>query len=94
LIAGASAQHADSTQKPDDKKSKNEPSAKDKDKDKKPGQAAEKPAELKAGDKQKSDAPKQGTGDKEEYDVSEVPIDGLKKIKNDQANFMDNAQGN
>ncbi len=78
LIAGVAAQQSDSQNQPDDKKSKNEQSAKEKDKDKekerKPGQSAEKPGETKAsGDEQKSDGPKPGMGDKEEYDVSDVP---------------------
>jgi carboxypeptidase C (cathepsin A) len=73
LIAGAAAQQNDSSEnQPDEKKSKSEPSAKEKEKEKKPGQAADKPGEMKAGDEQKSDGPKPGTGDKEEYDVSEV----------------------
>jgi carboxypeptidase C (cathepsin A) len=72
LIAGASAQQSDSQNQPDEKKSKSEASAKEKDKEKKPGQASDKPGEMKAGDEQKSDGPKPGTGDKEEYDVSEV----------------------
>jgi carboxypeptidase C (cathepsin A) len=72
LMAGAGAQQSDSSQnQSDEKKSKSEPSAKEKEKEKKPGQA-DKPAETKAGDEQKSDGPKPGAGDKEEYDVSEV----------------------
>src|ERR1700685_2843805 len=73
LIAGAAAQQSDASQnQPDEKKSKNEPSAKEKEKEKKPGQAADKPGEIKPGDEQKTDGPKPGTGDKEEYDVSDV----------------------
>ena len=74
LIGGAAAQQSDSQSQPDDKKSKSEQSAKDKEKDKdkekKAGQPAEKPGEAKSDEK--SDGPKPGTGDKEEYDVSEV----------------------
>jgi carboxypeptidase C (cathepsin A) len=71
LIAGSAAQQSDSSQnQPDEKKSKNESAAKEK--EKKPGQAADKPADMKAGDEPKLDGPKPGTGDKEEYDVSDV----------------------
>jgi carboxypeptidase C (cathepsin A) len=71
LIAGVAAQQTDSSQKPDEKKSKAEQASKEK--DKKPG--SEKSSESKTivtVDEQKSDGPKPGTGDKEEYDVSEV----------------------
>jgi carboxypeptidase C (cathepsin A) len=71
LIAGVAAQQTDSSQKPDEKKSKTEQTSKEK--DKKPG--SEKSSESKTTvtvDEQKSDGPKPGTGDKEEYDVSEV----------------------
>ncbi len=72
LMTGAIAQQPDSSQTPpEDKKSKSEQTAKEK--DKKPGQTTDKSADAKpAGDEQKSDGPKPGTGDKEEYDVSEV----------------------
>jgi len=73
LTAGAAAQQSDSSQKQsDERKSKNQPSAKDRDKDKKPGQPADKSSEAKTPDEQKSDGPKPGAGDKEEYDVSEA----------------------
>ncbi len=71
LMAGAAAQQTDSQNQPDDKKSKSETAKADKDKEKKTTQPAEKPGEAKS-DEQKSDGPKPGTGDKEEYDVSEV----------------------
>jgi carboxypeptidase C (cathepsin A) len=70
-MAGAAAQQTDSQNQPDDKKSKSETAKADKDKEKKTAQPAEKPGEAKS-DEQKSDGPKPGTGDKEEYDVSEV----------------------
>jgi carboxypeptidase C (cathepsin A) len=69
LIAGAAAQETDSQKQPDEKKSKSEPSTKDK------KSSPEKSSESKTTvtvDEQKSDGPKPGTGDKEEYDVSEV----------------------
>jgi len=75
LMAGAAAQQTDSSEnQAEDKKSKNEQQAKAQEKEKKSAQSAEKSGEAKvAGDEQKSDGPKPGTGDKEEYDVTEVP---------------------
>jgi carboxypeptidase C (cathepsin A) len=70
MIVGAFAQQSDSSPKPEEKKSKAEQSAKEKKSD----QSSEK-SESKTTvtvDEKKSDGPKPGTGDKEEYDVSEV----------------------
>ena len=77
LLAAAAGQQSDSSQKqPDEKKPKSEQSAKDKDKEKdKKAASSEKSAESKTTvtvEEQKSDGAKPGTGDKEEFDVSEV----------------------
>ena len=83
LLAAAAAQQSDSSQKqPDEKSSNSEPSAKEKNKDKdrekekdKKAASSEKPSESKTTvtvDEQKSDGAKPGTGDKEEFDVSEI----------------------
>ncbi|HTF45775.1 MAG TPA: hypothetical protein VK641_17850, partial [Terriglobales bacterium] len=79
LLAAAAGQQSDSSQKqPDEKKPKNEQSAKDKDKERekdKKAASSEKSAESKTTvtvEEQKSDGAKPGTGDKEEFDVSEV----------------------
>jgi carboxypeptidase C (cathepsin A) len=71
LICSVAAQQTDSSQKPDEKKSKSEPASKEKDKKANSEKSSDSKTTVTV-DEQKSDGPKPGTGEKEEYDVSEV----------------------
>jgi carboxypeptidase C (cathepsin A) len=71
LICSVAAQQTDSSQKPDEKKSKSEPASKEKDKKANSEKSSDSKTTVTV-DEQKSDGPKPGMGEKEEYDVSEV----------------------